>query len=359
MSARIEQVIRDEVRQMSGYHVPDARGLVKLDAMENPYRLPPELAAELGRRLAEVAINRYPVPDYSALKALVRERLGVPEGFGLILGNGSDELITLLTVAAARPGATVVAPVPAFVMYEISARLAGVRFVGVPLAPGFGLDARALLDAIERERPAIVYLAYPNNPTGNLYDDAAIEAVVRAAPGVVVIDEAYQPFAEASWMPRLAEFDHLIVMRTVSKLGLAGIRLGYMAAAPAWIDELEKVRPPYNVNVLTEAAAVFALEHLDVLDRQAAQLRADRDALLARLGRIAAVQAFPSRANFVLVRVPGAAQAWARLRERGVLVKDVSRMHPLLADCLRLTVGTPDENEALVAALEGAVSAGA
>ena len=359
MSARIERVIRDEIRRMSGYHVPDARGMVKLDAMESPYRLPPELAAELGRRLAAVAINRYPVPEYSELKGLVRERLGVPEGCGVILGNGSDELITLLTVAAARPGAAVVAPVPAFVMYEISARLAGVRFVGVPLAPDFGLDARALLAAIERERPAIVYLAYPNNPTGNLYDDAAIEAVVRAAPGVVVIDEAYQPFAEASWMPRLPEFHHLIVMRTVSKLGLAGIRLGYMAAAPAWIDELEKVRPPYNVNVLTEAAAVFALEHLDVLDRQAARLRADRDALLARLARIAALEVFPSRANFVLVRVPGAAAVWARLRERKVLVKDVSRMHPLLAECLRLTVGTPEENEALVAALEGALSAGA
>ncbi|MCL4745629.1 MAG: histidinol-phosphate transaminase [Burkholderiaceae bacterium] len=342
---------------MSGYQVPDAAGMIKLDAMENPYHFPPELRARLGERLAAVAINRYPVPTYTALKAAICERLGVPAGFDVILGNGSDELITLLTVAAARPGASIVAPVPAFVMYELSARLASVRFVGVALAPDFSLDLPATLAAIERERPALVYLGYPNNPTGNLYDDAAIEAVVRAAPGAVVIDEAYQPFAQASWMSRLPEFGHLLVMRTVSKLGLAGIRLGYLAAAPAWLEQLEKLRPPYNVNVLTESAAMFALEHLDVLERQAAQLRADRDALAVRLAALGGVEVFASQANFVLIRVAGAAALWRALLERKVLVKDVGRMHPLLADCLRLTVGTPQENAAMVAALEQAMAA--
>ena len=352
MNKRVEQVIRAEIRQMSGYHVPDASGMVKLDAMENPYRLPDALAAELAARLAAVEINRYPVPTYTALRAGICARLGVPQGYDVILGNGSDELISLLTVAAARPGATVVAPVPAFVMYELSARFAAVRFVGVPLRRDFALDTDAMLRAIEREQPAIVYLGYPNNPTGNLYDGAAIEAVLRAAPGAVVIDEAYQPFAQASWMSRLPEFDQLLVMRTVSKLGLAGIRLGYMAAAPAWLEQLEKVRPPYNVNVLTEAAALFMLELVDVLDAQAAQLRADREALAHALGALAGVQVFDSRANFVLVRVSSASAVWARMAQRKVLVKDVSKMHPLLADCLRLTVGTEGENKALLAALE-------
>jgi histidinol-phosphate aminotransferase len=348
---RLERVVRADVRAMSGYHVPDSAGLIKLDAMENPYLLPESLREQLGRRLADVALNRYPVPTYAGLKSAIRERLGVPTGFGVVLGNGSDELITMLSVATATAGACVLAPVPSFVMYEMSARFARSRFVGVALAPDFGLDLPAMLAAIERHDPAVVYLAYPNNPTGNLFDDAAIEAVVRAASGVVVLDEAYHPFARRSWMHRLPEFENLIVMRTVSKLGLAGIRLGYAAAAGPWLDELEKVRPPYNVSVLDEAAAAFALEHLEVLDAQAQTIRADRETLAARLSALPGVEVFPSQANFLLVRVADAPAVWQGLLERGVLVKDVGRMHGLLAGCLRLTVGTAAECDRLVAAL--------
>jgi histidinol-phosphate aminotransferase len=351
-------LVREDVLAMAGYAVPDATGLVKLDAMENPYRLPPALRRALGERLGEVAINRYPVPSYTRLKALVRERLGVPEGAGLLLGNGSDELIALMTVALARPGATVLAPAPSFVMYELSARFAHVGHVAVPLAADLSLDLDAMLAAIDRHRPAIVWIAHPNNPTGDCFERAAIERILDAAPGLVVIDEAYQPFALDTWMDALPAREHLVVMRTVSKLGLAGIRLGYMAAAPRWIDEFDKVRPPYNVSVLDEAAAEFALEHLDVLEAQAATLRADRESLLAALAALPGARPFPSRANFVLVRVPDAPGAHAAMRARGVLVKDVSRMHPLLAGCLRLTVGTPQENAAMLDALRAALAAG-
>ena len=347
----VARVVRADVRAMSAYHVPDCAGLVKLDAMENPYRLPEPLRAALGQRLSDVALNRYPVPSYAQLKATIRERLGVPQGYGVLLGNGSDELITLLSVATAIDGATVLAPTPSFVMYEMSARFARSAFVGVPLAPDFGLDLPAMLAAIRQHRPAVVYLAYPNNPTGNCFDDAAIEQVLRAAPGAVVVDEAYQPFARRSWMPRLPEFPNLIVMRTVSKLGLAGIRLGYLSAAGPWIDELEKVRPPYNVSVLTEATARFALEHLDVLDAQAERIRGDRATLSARLAALPGTEVFGSEANFVLVRVGDAPAVWRGLQANGVLVKDVGRMHPMLAGCLRITVGTPQENDALVEAL--------
>ncbi len=350
-AACVARVVREEIRAMSGYHVPDSAGLVKLDAMENPYRLPEPLRAALGRRLSEVALNRYPVPGYTRLKATIRARLGVPDGYEVLLGNGSDELITLLSVATARDGATVLAPTPSFVMYEMSARFARSAFVGVPLAPDFGLDLPAMLAAIREHAPAVVYLAYPNNPTGNCFEDAAIERILRAAPGAVVVDEAYQPFARRSWMPRLPEYPNLIVMRTVSKLGLAGIRLGYLSAARPWIDELEKVRPPYNVSVLTEAAAEFALEHLDVLDAQAGRIRDDRATLSARLAALPGVEVFGSEANFVLLRVADGPSVWRALLANGVLVKDVGRMHSLLAGCLRITVGTPQENDALVEAL--------
>ena len=355
MSATPQDLVRPDILAMSSYHVPPATGLVKLDAMENPYTLPAELATALAARLAAVAINRYPAPSYARLKQLIRDTLGVPAGAEVLVGNGSDELITMISVATAKPGATVVAPAPSFVMYDLSTRFAGSRFVPVPLAADLTLDLDAMLAAIAEHRPAVVWLAYPNNPTGNCFDRAAIERILAAAPGLVVLDEAYQPFALDSWMDDLAHHDHLVVMRTVSKLGLAGIRIGYMAASPRWIAEFDKVRPPYNVSVLDEAAAEFALEHLDVLQAQCARIRDDRERVRAALDAIPGITVFPSRANFVLVRVAGASSVAAAMRERGVLIKDVSRMHPLLADCLRLTVGTPDENAAMLAALRGAL----
>ena len=357
----IDNIIRPEIRALSAYHVPDSTGLVKLDAMENPYTLPPQLRAELGRRLAEVAMNRYPVPTYTSLKAAICTKLGVPHGYDVVLGNGSDELIAMLSIACAKPGAKVLAPVPGFVMYAMSAQFAGMEFVGVPLLPDFALNLDAMLAAIAKHQPAITYLAYPNNPTGNLFDAAQIVAIIRAVgdSGVVVLDEAYQPFAQASFMPRLAEFDNLLVMRTVSKLGLAGIRLGYMAAGAALLAEIDKVRPPYNVNVLSQAAAEFALEHMSVLDAQAAELRAERGRLWDVLAVMPGVQVFPSAANFLLLRIHSNAkkadEVFAKLLEHKVLVKNVGKMHALLENCLRVTVGTAQENALFVAALHAAL----
>lgn len=358
----IENIIRPDVRVLAAYHVPDATGFVKLDAMENPYILPDELRNELARRLADVAMNRYPVPSYTALKAMICSKLGVPVGFDVILGNGSDELITLLSVACAKPGAKVLAPTPGFVMYAMSAQFAGLEFVSVPLRPDFTLDKAAMLAAIAQHKPAITYLAYPNNPTGNLFDAADMAEIIRAVgdTGIVVVDEAYQPFAQASFMSRLPEFDNLVVMRTVSKLGLAGIRLGYMSASPALLAEFDKVRPPYNVNVLTQAAAEFVLTHVDVLDGQAAALRAERGRLAAALMATPGIEVFSSAANFLLIRVKAvnadANTVFSRLLDRKVLIKNVGKMHPLLENCLRVTVGTPEENRLFLDALQASLA---
>jgi histidinol-phosphate aminotransferase len=357
----IENIIRPEIRALSAYHVPDSTGFVKLDAMENPYTLPVQLREELAKRLADVAMNRYPVPSYSALKAAICKNLGVPTGFDVVLGNGSDELIAMLSTACAQPGAKVLAPLPAFVMYAMSARFAGMEFVGVPLKADFTLDLPAMLDAIRQHRPAITYLAYPNNPTGNLFEAEQVVEIIRAVgdSGVVVVDEAYQPFAQAIFMPRLPEFANLIVMRTVSKLGLAGIRLGYMAASAALLAEFDKVRPPYNINVLTQAAAEFVLQHIQILDAQAAALREQRENLRVTLAAIPGVQVFPSAANFLLLRVQAKNKStddvFANLLERKVLVKNVGKMHILLENCFRVTVSTPEENALFVDALRTAL----
>jgi len=358
MSSHLDRLIairiRQDVQSMHAYAIQDSRGMVKLDAMENPHRLPAALQKELGERLAAVALNRYPGERIEDLRQALARHAKLPAGFGLMLGNGSDELISLLAMACDLPGATIVAPLPGFVMYAMSAQLQGLKFVGVDLTPDFELDEKAMLDAIALHQPAIVYLAYPNNPTANLWNDTTIEKIVEAAPGFVVIDEAYQPFASRSYLDRVTRHEHVLLMRTLSKFGLAGVRIGYMMGPERLVQEVDKVRPPYNVSVLNAEAALFALEHEDVFAAQAADLRAQRARIEAALKELP-VKSWPSDANMILVRVPDPVRAFEGMKARGVLVKNVSRMHPLLANCLRLTVGTADENAKMLAALQASL----
>jgi histidinol-phosphate aminotransferase len=347
-----EDLIRPEIRALAAYHVAPAEGMVKLDAMENPYPLPPALRRELAQALAAVDLNRYPDPAAPKLRELLARKMGGPAGMEILLGNGSDDLIQVLALALARPGAVMMYPAPTFVMYSMNAVFSGMRAVPVPLAEDFSFDADAFVERMRAEKPALVFLAYPNNPTGVLYPEADIVRVIQACTGLVVVDEAYHVFAGKSFMPRLPEFPNLLVLRTVSKLGLAGIRLGYLAGRPEWIAELNKVRQVYNVNVLTHAAALFVLERLEVLEEQAAMIRKDREELKKELARLEGMEVFPSAANFLLVRVPDAVRTYEALRRQGVLVRN---LHPGLKNCLRITVGTPDENRILLTGLREAL----
>jgi len=349
------QRIRQDVQSMHAYAIQESAGMVKLDAMENPHGLPAELQKALGERLGALALNRYPDGRVNDLRHALAEYAGMPEGCDIMLGNGSDELISLLALACDVPGASVLAPLPGFVMYAMSAQLQGLDFHGVPLTAEFELDEAAMLAAIAEFKPSIVYLAYPNNPTGNLWDDEVIEKIVLAQGaqgGLVVMDEAYQPFASKSYIERMARHAHVLLMRTLSKFGLAGVRLGYMIGPKALIAEIDKVRPPYNISVLDYECALFALEHREVFAAQAKDLRAQRALLQQELVALPGVTPFPSEANMILARVPDAATTFDGLKARKVLVKNVSKMHPLLANCLRLTVGTAEENTLLLAALK-------
>lgn len=343
-------LVRPEILALKAYHVPDAQGLVKLDAMENPYTLPEALRRELAGVLAGVELNRYPDPAGGKLRGLLARKMKVPDGMELMLGNGSDELLQITVMALARPGSVMMYPAPSFVMYSMYATFMGMRALAMPLREDLTFDAAGFVARVKAERPALVVIAYPNNPSGILYPEEDVAAVIRAAPGAVVIDEAYHAFAQKSFMGRLGEFPNLLVLRTVSKLGLAGIRLGYVAGRREWLEQLNKVRSPYNVNVLTQAAACFLLERLDVLEAQAAEIRAERERLGAELARLPRVEVFPSQANFILVRVPDADRAHAGLLERRVLVKNLNG--EATRNCLRITVGTPGENRILLAALK-------
>ncbi len=340
---------------MHAYAVQPSEGMVKLDAMENPHRLPAALQAALGQRLGSLAINRYPGARVNDLRRALAAYAGMPAGFEIMLGNGSDELISLLAMACDVPGASILAPVPGFVMYAMSAALQGLAFHGVPLTANFELDEAAMLAAVARHRPSITYLAYPNNPSANLWDDTAIENIIDAVGGqggLVVIDEAYQPFASRSYIGRLARHRHVLLLRTLSKFGLAGVRLGYLIGPQALIAQVDKVRPPYNISVLNCECALFAIENAAVFSAQALDLRAQRAIILEALAALPGVTAFRSEANMILLRVPDAQKAFDGMKSRKVLVKNVSNMHPLLANCLRITVGTAGENLAMLAALK-------
>lgn len=359
MSANLLGVIRQDVQSMHAYAVQDATGMVKLDAMENPFALPPALQAELGARLGAVAIHRYPGARVDELKQVLARYVDLPQGCGLMLGNGSDELISLLAMGCDLPGASILAPLPGFVMYAMSAQLQGLKFVGVSLTTDFELDEPAMLAAMREHRPAITYIAYPNNPTANLWNAGTIRRLIAEAAGfggLVVMDEAYQPFSSRSWLDEIrahpAANAHVLLMRTLSKFGLAGVRIGYMVGAKALVQEIDKLRPPYNVSVLNAECALFALKHAGVFAEQAAQIREQRALLIDALARMPGITPFPSEANMVLVRVPDAQRSFDALKAQGILVKNVSKMHPLLTHCLRLTVGTPSENAQLIRALQ-------
>ncbi|CAN5915226.1 histidinol-phosphate transaminase [soil metagenome] len=359
LTDRLALTLRQDVQGMHAYAVQPSAGFVKVDTMENPFRLPEALQRELGERLGRVAINRYPAERTEDLRAALAARAQMPAGCALTLGNGSDELITMLSMACDVPGSVFMAPLPGFVMYGMAASLQGIRFVGVPLTADFELDEAAMLAAIAEHKPALIYLAYPNNPTANLWDAGVIERIVEAVGeqgrGLVVMDEAYQPFAARDSMALLAKFPHVLVMRTMSKFGLAGVRIGYLIGRTEIIGEIEKLRPPFNVSVLNAEAAMFALDHVDEYARQAAIIRSERERLFAALSDLPGVKPFPSEANMILARVPDAAAIFAGVRARGVLIKNVSALHPLLANCLRITVGTPEENLLTIQALKASL----
>lgn len=343
---------------MSAYKVADASGLIKLDAMENPYTWPDDLTTQWLEKLRYCELNRYPDPDASSLCATLKQLDRFPENCDILLGNGSDEIIQLLLMALPS-NSTVLAPEPTFVMYRQISQVLGLNYQGISLLENsFELDLEAMLNAIDQFRPAIVFLAFPNNPTGNLFDSDRIDEILQAAPGLVVLDEAYAPFANASYIEKLAAYENLLVMRTVSKLGLAGLRLGYVIGAPSIIEQLNKIRLPYNINILTQVSADFALSNKYLFDEQTGSIRSERARVFKFLDDLNQVTAYSSAANFILFRTEKgqADPIFSSLKQQGILIKNTSPQGGLLKDCLRVTIGKPDENDAFMSALKNSLA---
>jgi len=352
MPKSLDQVVRPEILRLLPYHVPSSSGMIKLDAMENPYSLPETLREEIAQLVTTISANRYPDANSISLKATLRETMGIPMGMDIMLGNGSDEIIQIVALSLAKPDAVLMSVEPAFVMFRMIATYAKMEYIGIPLKANFSLDLDRMLTAITKYQPAVIFIAYPNNPTGNLFDAKAILRIIESAPGVVVVDEAYHAFADSSFMEKLSEYPNLLLMRTLSKLGLAGLRLGLLTGRSEWLIQLEKVRLPYNVGVLTQEVVRKILQYPDILQQQADAIKAEREVMSKNLNVLDGVEAFPSDANFILFRVSKASQVFSELKKCNILIKNLDGSHPLLKNCLRVTIGTPDENKQFLRVLQ-------
>ena len=350
---KVIQWIRSDIRDLAAYHVPQAGDYIKLDAMENPFSWPDSLLDEWLSALRTTPINRYPDPQAQQLTSIIRQDMGVANNIDIVLGNGSDELIQLIITAVTQPGRVVLAPEPTFVMYKLITKLMGMTFQSVPLKDNYDLDEEAMLAAIEKYQPAVVFLAYPNNPTGNLFSDDAIHQILSRSPGLVVIDEAYHAFAKKSYLQQLENYDNLLILRTVSKMGLAGLRLGVLMGDPNWLKEINKVRLPYNINSLTQITASIALQHSDIFKSQTDEICVQRQVLFDALAKMNGIEAYSTQANFILFRLiaGNASGVFESLKSAGILIKNLHGSTPALQDCLRVTVGTASQNQAFLKAM--------
>lgn len=357
MTISPQQLLRAELAGMQAYQVANAEGLIKLDAMENPYNFPASLQEQWLRTLKDLELNRYPDPQASQLKQDFRTTYAISSNLEMLFGNGSDELIQLLILAIAKPDACILTVTPSFSMYKIIAEFVGVRIIEVPLiAETFALQTNEMCKKIQQYNPALVFLACPNNPTGTLWPQAEVEKIVQQASGLVVIDEAYAPFAAYSMLPLVENYSHVLMLRTLSKMGLAGVRLGWLLGAEQWLNELDKLRLPYNINALTQASVSFALNNISIFDAQAKLICQQRQQLNATMQEMEGIQVFPSEANFILFKILNspADVVFKRLIDNKILIKDVAN-NKLLENCLRVTVGAENENRAFIAALKNSL----
>lgn len=347
----INNWLREEILAIKAYEVPNSEGFIKLDAMENPYPIPTALLKQYQQYLAQkMTLNRYPDPQAIALKKALKKHIGVSSKFDILLGNGSDEIIQLLALAC-RPSDIVASPSPSFTMYDMVAKFTHLKHISLPLNERFELDIDTCLTLINKRKPKIIFLAYPNNPSGNLFNLQHIKTIIKASDALVVIDEAYDVYAGQSFIGELKNYPNLTIMRTLSKMGLAGLRLGFLLGAKPTISQLNKLRLPYNINTLSQLSAIFFLENFTLLNKQIARIKAARELLFQELSKIKLIQTYPSAANFILFRTKNAPHLFNYLIDNKILIKNLSAQRGL-ENCLRVSVGTTEENHLFLTTIQ-------
>ncbi|NCO67078.1 MAG: histidinol-phosphate transaminase [Nitrospirae bacterium CG_4_10_14_0_8_um_filter_41_23] len=337
----IKNFVKAGIRSLSAYEVKEIPCKVKLDANESPYGFKGLLKA-----LKFIKTNRYPDPEARFLKKFISRDFGVkPEN--ILHGNGSDELIYYLITTFGGP---VLFPIPTFSMYGIISQALGEKRIAIPLEKEFDLDLEKILKAIKNQKPKLIFLSSPNNPTGNCFSSDRILKIIEVSNGIVIVDEAYQPFAsDKGFMPMLKDYKNIVIMRTLSKIGLAGLRVGFLIADEEIINEVNKVRLPFNLNSLSQAAAVEVLKNKKVLKSCIKSITSERGRLFGEMAKIKGIKPYPSEANFILFRIKEPDKIYKGLLKKGILVRNMSGV---VNNCLRVTVGTPEENMGFIKVLK-------
>ena len=340
------KLARRNIRSLKPYEAKEIPCKVKLDANESPYSLPENIFM---KKNIFRSLNRYPDPDAKELKKTVAKNFKVNIG-NILLGNGSDELIYYLITAFEGP---VLYPVPTFSMYGIISKASGEKAIGIPLDKDFDLDTDKMLAAVKKYNPKLVFLSSPNNPTGNCFSADRILKIIEASKGIVVVDEAYQPFSsEKGCLPLLGDYKNLAILRTLSKIGFAALRVGFLIGDPGMIKEVNKVRLPFNLNSASQALALEAFKRKKIVNSQIKNITSERERLLEELDNIGGISPYPSEANFILFRAKNANIVYHRLIKEGVLIRNLGKA---IKDALRVTIGTPEENGFFITALRKSV----
>ena len=345
----LAKLIRSEVLAQKAYPAEITECRIRLDANENPYKLPPSLQEELFARMKDAALNRYPDPGAPLLRRRYGAFCGVDENW-VMTGNGSDELIQILCMAVARPGAKLLIPTPTFAMYRIIGLTCGLGVIEAPLDADFDLNVANMIDIIEEASPALIFLSYPNNPTGNCFHEDRIKALLEASSGLVVVDEAYFNFSGKTFAPLLKKYNNLVILRTLSKVGYAALRIGFLLGSPELLQELNKVRLPYNLNTLSQLAAGFFLDAEGAFSEQIACIVTERKYVYAALQKLEGIYPLRSDANFIFFSCSlNVYDVYEQILREGILIK------PFVfpdKQFIRVTIGSHEENEAFIEVLK-------
>ena len=345
----IEQWLRSDIKNIDAYHVPVSKDMIKLDAMESPFGVPEDLKVEFLKCIDQSEVNRYPEADPSPLKDTLRSLMDIPDEFGILLGNGSDELIQLLALACSKDD-LIMSFEPSFVMYELVSKYVNLEYFGVQLDSNFDINLSDALSIIEREKPKIIFIAYPNNPTGNCFDYDAIIEIIKSTNSMVILDEAYYAYSDKSFLSEISNFPNLLVLRTISKIGFAGLRLGLLIGDQETIAQLNKLRLPYNINALTQTSANFLLQDKQRIINNAQIIIEERRRLAHELSLFSKFKVYPSQTNFILVHSEDAHSLHTALKENGILIKGFPKGSKL-SDFIRISVSEPVENNILIDAI--------
>jgi len=345
----IEQWLRSDIKNIDAYHVPVSKDMIKLDAMESPFGVPEDLKVEFLKCIEQSEVNRYPEADPSPLKGTLRSLMDIPDEFGILLGNGSDELIQLLALACSKDD-LIMSFEPSFVMYELVSKYVNLEYFGVQLDSNFDINLSDALLIIEREKPKIIFIAYPNNPTGNCFDYDAIIEIIKSTNSMVILDEAYYAYSDKSFLSEISNFPNLLVLRTISKIGFAGLRLGLLIGDQETIAQLNKLRLPYNINALTQTSANFLLQDKQRIINNAQIIIEERRRLSHELSLFSKFKVYPSQTNFILVHSEDAHSLHTALKENGILIKGFPKGSKL-SDFIRISVSEPVENNILIDAI--------